>query len=155
MGDSVTVERDIAAPADDVWPLVSDVTRMRDFSPENVGCVWIGDRQEPVVGARFRGTNRNGKRAWKTVCTVTESDPGRLFAFEVRGVGMSVARWEFRLDPTDGGCRVVETWTDRRGRLMTWFGGPASGVRDRLAHNRAGMVTTLDKVAAAAESPPT
>jgi uncharacterized protein YndB with AHSA1/START domain len=151
MTDSVTVERDISAPPEIVWALVSDVTRMGDFSPENVGCEWMGDRDQPIVGARFRGTNRNGKKTWKTSCRVVRSEPSHLFAFEVKAAGFRVARWEYRLDPTGSGCRVAETWTDQRGKLVTWLGGPVSGVRDRAGHNRAGIETTLERVAAEAE----
>jgi uncharacterized protein YndB with AHSA1/START domain len=155
MSDSVTVERNIAAAPQAVWALVSDVTRMGEFSPENVGCEWIGDRHEPVVGARFRGTNRNGKRQWKTTCTVVQCEPARIFAFEVTAAGLRVARWEYRFDSTDGGgCRVTETWIDQRGKLATWLGGSVSGVRDREGHNRTGMVKTLERVAAAAEGRP-
>jgi hypothetical protein len=152
VGDSVTVTRDVGATPEVVWALVSDVTRMAEFSPENVGCEWIGPRHEPVVGARFRGTNRNGKRQWKTTCKVVLSEPARAFVFEVRGGGLRVARWEYRFDSTeDGGCRVAETWIDQRGRLVTWIGGYASGIHERKDHNRSGMVTTLDRLAAAAE----
>jgi uncharacterized protein YndB with AHSA1/START domain len=155
MSDSVTAQREIAATPEAVWALISDVTRMGEFSPENVGCEWIGDRREPVVGARFRGTNRNGKRQWKTACRVVQSEPARVFAFEVKAAGLRVARWEYRIDPTDGdGCRVAETWVDQRGKLVTWLGGPVSGVRNRADHNRTGIVTTLARVAAAAERPP-
>jgi uncharacterized protein YndB with AHSA1/START domain len=155
MSDSVTVERDIATPPEAVWALISDVTRMGDFSPENIGGEWIGDRREPVVGARFRGTNQNGKRRWKTVCTVVAAEPGRVFAFDVKAGGLRVARWEYRFDPTvDGGCGVTEMWTDHRGKLVTWLGGPVSGVRDRAAHNRAGIETTLERLAATAEGSP-
>jgi uncharacterized protein YndB with AHSA1/START domain len=152
MSENMTVERDISATPEAVWALISDVTRMGEFSPENVGCEWIGDQREPVVGARFRGTNRNGKRQWKTDCRVVQSEPARVFAFEVKAVGLSVARWEYRIEPNGGGgCRVAETWIDQRGKLATWLGGPVSGVRNRLDHNRAGIVTTLERVAAAAE----
>jgi len=155
MSDSVTVDRDIGAPPEAVWALISDVTRMGEFSPENVGCEWIGDLREPVAGARFRGTNRHGRRQWRTACRVVQSEPARVFAFEVKAAGMRVARWEYRFDPTDtGGCRVAETWIDQRGKLATWLGGPVSGVRNRAGHNRAGMVTTLERVAATAEGTP-
>jgi hypothetical protein len=74
-----------------------------------------------------------------------------VFAFEVKAVGLRVARWEYRFEPTgDGGCRVTERWTDQRGWLATRFGGPVSGVHDRSEHNRAGMEVTLDRLAAAA-----
>ncbi len=42
MTERVSVERVIAAPKDAVWALVADVTRMGEWSPETVGCAWIG-----------------------------------------------------------------------------------------------------------------
>ena len=151
MSEQVTVERDVAASPEALWAIISDVTRMGEFSPENVGCEWLGDRREPVVGARFRGTNQNGKRRWKTVCTVVTAEPGRVFAFDVKASGLRVARWEYRFAPGDKGCRMSETWTDQRGKIVAWMGKPVSGVGDRASHNRAGMETTLEKLAAAAE----
>ena len=155
MSDIVKVERETTASPDAVWALIADVTRMGEFSPENVGCEWIGAKHEPVVGARFRGTNQNGKRRWKTVCTVVTAEPGRAFVFEVKAGALRVARWEYGFAPTaSGGCRITETWTDQRGKLVTWMGKPVSGVRDRAGHNRAGIETTLERLAAAAEGAP-
>jgi uncharacterized protein YndB with AHSA1/START domain len=152
MGENVSVERVIAAPAGAVWALVADVTRMCEFSPENTRCDWLGNTKEPVVGAKFRGTNENGKKKWNTVATIVDAQPGRSFAFEVKAGPLGVARWAYRFDPTDsGGCRVTETWIDRRGFIVRTLGGPVSGVKDRADHNRAGMETTLERLAAAAE----
>ncbi len=151
MSETVSVERAVGAPADTVWALVADVTRMCEFSPENTRCEWIGGAKEPVVGAKFRGTNENGKKKWKTVATVVDAQPGRSFAFEVKAGPLGVARWEYRFDPTDTGCRVTETWIDQRGFVVRTLGGPVSGVADRAAHNRSGMETTLERLAAAAE----
>jgi hypothetical protein len=60
-----TVRRsvEVAAPADQVWQLISDLPGMGRFSPENTGGRWTrGDG--PVVGAVFRGTNARGRRRW-------------------------------------------------------------------------------------------
>ena len=131
---------------------MADVTRMGEWSPENVGAVWLGDEKAPVVGARFRGTNENGKRTWKTLCTVVDADPGKSFAFEVKAGPLGVARWEYRFESTgDRECRVTETWVDQRGKIVTFMGRPVSGVKDRAAHNRTGMETTLERLAATAE----
>lgn len=151
MGETVSVERAVAAPADAVWALVADVTRMCEFSPENTRCEWIGGAKEPVVGAKFRGTNENGKKKWNTVATIVDAQPGRSFAFVVKAGPLGVARWEYRFDPTANGCRVTETWIDQRGFVVRTLGGPVSGVADRAAHNRSGMETTLERLAAAAE----
>ncbi len=152
MTENVSVERAIAAAPDAVWALIADVTRMGEWSPENVGGEWIGDRREPVVGARFRGKNQNGKRRWKTMCTVVAADPGREFAFEVKASLLRVARWEYHVESADAGCRVTETWIDQRGRIVNWMGKPVSGVGDRATHNRAGMEAARERLGAAAEA---
>ncbi|MDQ1478086.1 MAG: hypothetical protein QOE62_3315 [Actinomycetota bacterium] len=155
MGENVSVERVVAAPADVVWAMIADVTRMCEFSPENTRCEWIGKTTEPVVGAKFRGTNENGKKKWNTVATIVDAQPGRSFAFVVKAGPFGVARWEYRFVPADGGgCRVTETWIDQRGIVGRTLGGPVSGVTDRADHNRAGMETTLERLAAAADKAP-
>ena len=73
MSDEVSVSRDIAAPAEKVWAMVADVTRMPEWSPENTGCTWRGGATGPTTGAKFRGSNRVGKRSWKTDAVVTAS----------------------------------------------------------------------------------
>jgi uncharacterized protein YndB with AHSA1/START domain len=150
--EHVSVEREIAASPDVVWSLISDVTRMGDWSPETTGCEWRKGATGPVEGARFRGRNQAGSRKWSTECVVTRAEPGRSFAFEVVVGPIDVAEWSYRIEPTAGGCRVEESWTDRRGWLAKKLGGVASGVDDRPDHNRRTMEQTLERLASAAES---
>jgi uncharacterized protein YndB with AHSA1/START domain len=149
----VEVEREITAPADRVWALVSDVQRMGEWSPEAVAGEWRGGANGPAVGARFRGRNQRGWRRWSTSCRVTTSEPGREFAFRVTSVGFGVAEWGYHLRPTDAGCAVVETWDDERGALIRVLGKLVTGVSDRASHNRDSMEQTLAALAAAAEGP--
>jgi uncharacterized protein YndB with AHSA1/START domain len=152
MTDQVSVTREIGAPAAQVWAMVSDVTRMGEWSPENEGGEWLHGASGPEPGARFRGTNRNGKKQWKTVATIVESQPGRVFSFRVTAPGLKVAEWRYEFEATAIGCRVTETWIDQRGVVVKTLGKPVSGVADRAGHNRAGMEQTLERLAAAAES---
>ena len=51
----------IDAPAERVWELVSDVTRIGEFSPETFEAEWLDGADRPRAGARFRGhVRRNG-----------------------------------------------------------------------------------------------
>jgi uncharacterized protein YndB with AHSA1/START domain len=150
--DPLTVQREIAAPADQVWAMVADVTRMHEWSPENESAVWLQGATGPAPGARFRGVNRNGRKKWNTVSTVVEAVPGQRFSFRVTAKGFRVSEWSYEFEPTPVGCRVTERWTDERGALVTTAGRVASGVADRATHNRAGMESTLDRLKAAAES---
>ena len=151
MSDEVTVQREMGASADTVYGLVSDVTRMGDWSPETTGCSWIKGASGAAVGARFKGNNAIGGKKWSTSCTVVSADPGRAFVFRVDVGPIKVAEWAYRIEPTADGCTVTETWTDLRGGLIKKLGKPVSGVSDRATHNRAGMETTLARLAAAAE----
>jgi uncharacterized protein YndB with AHSA1/START domain len=152
MADQVSVTREIAAPADQVWTMVSDLPRMGEWSPENEGATWLRGASGPVAGATFRGTNRNGKKTWSTDGTVVEVEPGRLFSFRTKAAGFKVAEWRYAFETTTTGCRVTETWIDQRGRLAKILGAPVSGVSDRATHNRASMEETLDRLKEAAES---
>lgn len=152
MTEPVSVSRDINAPAEQVWAMISDVTRMGEWSPEAVGATWLKGASGPTPGAKFKGSNQNGKKKWSTISTIVDADPGKAFSFRVTAVGLKVAEWRYAFEPTATGCRVTETWIDQRGKIVAQLGKPASGVGDRLTHNRAGMETTLERLAAAAES---
>ena len=56
--DEVTI--DVSAPPERVYGLISDITRMGEWSPECRRCEWIDGATGPAVGARFRGHNRLG-----------------------------------------------------------------------------------------------
>jgi hypothetical protein len=144
---------EVAAPADRVWQLVSDLPGMGSFSPENRGGRWV-QGSGPSVGSVFVGSNGRGARRWSTRCTVTRSEPGRSFAFDVASVGMPVARWSYELEPGGSGCRLSETWEDRRGGLMRRLGVLVTGVSDRAAFTATSIEHTLAQVKSAAEADP-
>src|SRR3954467_15899573 len=64
----------VDAPPETVYAVVSDVTRMGEWSPETVRCEWLGGATGPAVGAnsrgRTRGASRGGRRrrrwSWPT-----------------------------------------------------------------------------------------
>jgi len=150
---SIEVERQVAAEPERVWELISDVTRMGDWSPETTGAAWQGGATGPTVGAHFRGTNQHAAKKWSSDCVVVASEPGKRFAFESKVGPFKVARWTYEFAPADGGCRVVERWEDQRGKLITLVAPLATGVKDRVARNRETMTATLERLAQAAETP--
>jgi len=149
-----TVSRsiEVLAPAERVWNLVSDLRGMGEFSPENRGGRWVGAATGPQVGAVFRGQNGRGVRRWSTTSKVVRAVPGQAFAFEVSSLGRPVARWSYEIEPTESGCRLTESWQDRRDRLLVALGAAASGVTDRTAFTEASIEHTLQRVKAAAET---
>jgi hypothetical protein len=145
------VEETIAAPPAALYALVSDVTRMGEWSPETTSCRWLGGATGPEVGARFTGANRDGWRRWSTTCTVVAAEPGSRFAFDVSFGPFPVSQWAYDFVAQGDGCVVRETWTDRRQGWMVKLSPVAMGVRDRGEHNREGMRATLSALRRAAE----
>lgn len=152
MAETVTVEREIEAPPEKVWSLISDVERMGEWSPETESCEWVRQATAAESGACFKGHNRLGARKWTTSCVITDCEPGRSFGFLVKVGPFDVARWLYLLEPTDAGCRVLERWTERRNAVAKVVGRLATGVTDRAEHNRSGMEATLERLAEIAES---
>ena len=145
----VEVSRAINATPERVYELVSDLPRMGEWSPENVGGAWVGGATGPAVGARFKGKNRKGGKRWSTISTVVTAEPATDFAFDVSVKGFAVARWGYRMEAVDGGTRVTEYWDDHRNKVIAKLTGLALGIPDRAVHNTAGMEQTLEKLAAA------
>lgn len=133
-----------------MWALVSDLPRMGDYSPEAAGGSWV-DGTGPVAGAVFRGRNGRGLRRWSTRSTVVRCVPGREFAFEVSALGLVAAEWAYEVQPAGEGCRLTESWTDRRSGLMTALGRLVTGVPDRSAFTAQSIEQTLDRVKKRAE----
>ena len=149
-----TVSVDVAAPAEAVWALVSDLSRMGEWSPETTGVTWLDGATGPSVGARFRGTNRRGPRRWSTTCTIVACDPPTELAWDVTTVfGLPIAQWRYRIESvTETSCRLTESMTDHRTGVAKLLGNLATGVTDRTEHNRQGMQLTLERIKLTAES---
>ena len=91
---------DIAADADAVYRMVTDLPTMAEVAAETTSMEWVtSDIASP--GAKFKGTNSHGTKSWSTSCTVTDADPGRVFAFDVRSAVVPVAHWRYDIVPTD------------------------------------------------------
>jgi len=151
MTADVNVSREINAPAKQVWEMISDLPRMGEWSPENEGGVWLKGADGPVEGAKFRGTNRRGKRRWKTVATIVNAEPDRSLTFRTAVMGIPDSEWSYDIESTDGGCRVSESWTDRRPGWIKPLTQLVTGVGDRESHNRAGMEETLERLGTVAQ----
>lgn len=146
---------DIAAPPDVVYSLVSDITRMGEWSPECTGGRWLGGAGGPSPGARFRGTNKK-RFSWSTTARVVDALPGRRFAFDRdRPVFFGVMRWAYDLEPTAGGTHVTESFEQVRTAptiaLIAASLGTGVPWNEREAVNESNMRVTLDRLKATAE----
>lgn len=106
----------IAAPADQVWAMLADVTRMGEWSPECVRCQWMGGATRAAVGVRFRGWNRLPfVGTWTSVSTIVRCVPGTELAWVVGKDPVDPNTcWEYVLTRAGSGTTVVERYEMRR-----------------------------------------
>ncbi|MCB0973645.1 MAG: SRPBCC family protein [Actinobacteria bacterium] len=152
MGNFVEISRIIDADPDTLYAMVSDVTRMGEWSPETKRVEWIKGASAPVVGAHFRGVNQLGSKKWAIECVVTKAEPGKAFVFDATAGPLKFATWSYSFELQDGGTLVTESCQDRRGFFLNWVGSLISGVKDREARNKVNIADTLDALKAAAET---
>lgn len=159
LAESIAVQ----AAAEAVYALVADLPRMAEWSPECTRVTWTsadpaaglgagpgaGLAVGPGVGARFVGHNRVGVVRWFTFGRVVDAEPGRRFAFEITFGPIPVSLWAYDFAPTPDGCKVTESWTDRRPRALKRLFRPLFG--DRTPRNVHGIHTTLTRLRTAAE----
>ena len=141
----------IDADPDTVYALLTDLPTLAELGDEIATMEWRkGNSAQP--GAMFRGQNRNGGKKWTTTCTVTDADPGRVFAFDVRSLVVPVSHWRYDIEPVDGGCRVTERTWDRRPGWFSKVAPLATGVKDRAAANSEHIEATLRRLKEKAET---
>lgn len=146
-GAGVEVELGADQPPERIWDLVTDVTRIGEWSPECVGARWltaVGDR--PAAGDRFEGRNEFGGGSTTVECVVTEALRPRAFAFVVLdGDGQAGSIWRYQLRPAGAGTVITHTFTHGPGLTGMREGArrdPAAAER-RLETLRRNMTATL------------
>ena len=149
MHDQVTVHME--APPAKVWALVSDVTRIGEYSPETFEAEWLDGATGPAVGARFRGhVKRNGRGpVYWAECEVTDCVPNEAFGFAVGSAAKPVNTWKYELAPAGDGTDVTESFRlpDNLPTKLYWL--LAGWARGKT--NREGMRTTLERMKAELE----
>jgi hypothetical protein len=145
---------EIDARPDVVYGLITDLPTLTSLAEEPVAMEW---RKGSAVGsgAVFIGRNKNGGHRWTTKCTVTDAEPGRVFAFDVRYTAIPIARWQYDitdLGAAEGGCHVTESTWDRRPGWFRKIAPRATGVADRAAANAEHIRLTLQRLKQQAEA---
>jgi hypothetical protein len=144
---------EVAATPEILWTQIADPSQMPRWSPENTGAP-VGAGQPLVVGDVFHGTNKRGPARWTTRCTVTVSEPGKAFAFDVLAIGVKVPRlrgrianWSYTFEPAGDATLVTETWTDLRRGWPDWAAAGFDKVATRGSlfsdYQRRNIATTL------------
>jgi uncharacterized protein YndB with AHSA1/START domain len=127
----------IEAPIADVWELVSDVTRVGEWSGECRGCVWEDGSDAAARGARFRGRNRRGGLRWSRLNEVTDVEPPRRLEWRTvpRFPYPDSVQWVLSLEEAAGGTTVTESFeVVKIPKVMEWgIGVVMPAHRDRSA----------------------
>jgi hypothetical protein len=146
--DSIVINRS----PEDVYDLVTDISRMGAWSPVCKEC-WWDEGASATVGAWFTGRNVLPERTWETRSEVVAADRGKEFAFVVGG---TLTRWGYTFEAADGGTRVTETWNALPGILAMFkerFGdGADAQLEDRCQLARTGIPETLAAIKQTAEA---
>jgi hypothetical protein len=95
----------VSRTPEELHAMVSDVTRMGEWSPVCTGGWW--DDENRGVGAWFTGRNETPEKTWETRSQVVANEPGREFAFVVGG---DRTRWGYSFRPVEAGTEMTETW---------------------------------------------
>ncbi|MBH0120656.1 SRPBCC family protein [Rhodococcus sp. HM1] len=94
---------DISASPQQVWAVLADLPRMKEFSPQCRGMKVLGG---PVgVGTSTININRRGALVWPTTSKILTFEPGRELRFRVNE---NRTIWSFVLEPTETGTHVVQ-----------------------------------------------
>jgi Polyketide cyclase / dehydrase and lipid transport len=141
----------ISADAGTLYDMVSDLSRVGEWSPECEGVDWVDSTSTPVAGTRFVGHNAvgPGRRIRYSRCgRVLTADRAREFAFATEEGGREGTTWCYSFEPHPAGTRVVESY---RVEWIPWWARVIDVPLNRhkeLVHN---MRTTLANLKTAAE----
>lgn len=147
----------IAATPEAVWDLVTDVTRIGEFSPETFEGKWTRGSTGPQVGAHFAGhVKRNGVGpTYWSPCRVTVCEPpvdGRegVFEFSVGTDAVALNNWGYRVVAEGEGTRVTEYFRVEAALPMRAYWLLLGWARGKT--NEKGMRTTLERMKAVLEA---
>jgi hypothetical protein len=138
---------EIDAPPEAIYDLISDVTRMGEWSPECVRCEWLGAAGE--VGSTFKGHNRRGPARWSTVARVMVADRPKEFSFATLYRDEPSTRWTYRFTGA-GPTTVTESFDALKVPALIAF-AERYLLRNRQSQLEDGMAQTLARIKQAAE----
>jgi uncharacterized protein YndB with AHSA1/START domain len=146
-------EIEVAAPRDRVWAVLTDFSRMPEWSPELVRMTALR-RGGLRVGQQYLGINRRGPVVWPTRSVVCAVAPGSLVAWDTVSSG---ARWIYELtDATSGQDRTLVVHRRQVPRDLTLGSRLVAplllgGTPEHADELEAGMGTTLERLRAEVE----
>ena len=142
----------VARSPEVLYDMVSDVTRMGEWSPVCQAC-WWDDGDGPRAGAWFTGRNELPERTWETRSQVVAADRGREFAFEVNS---GWVRWGYTFTAVDSGTQVTESWEFLPAGIAGFHDRYGNGAEAQIANRteaaHQGIPATLSAIKKAAEA---
>jgi hypothetical protein len=140
----------VTASPEQVYAVVSDMTRMGELSPECTGVEWLDGATGARPGARFVGHNRGGPLAWSREGRIVSADPGAEFSFVTEWRGHDTTLWSYRLEATTTGTVVSESYEVRWSPWWLHLVDVVTFRRQGLARN---MAKTLGRLKERVENP--
>jgi len=149
-GNSISVERIINAPADQIFALIADAGKHSSFDGSGTVDHSTLASHPLTLGSKFgmsmRGRPESLFLPYRTTNTVIEFETDRRIAWKTTmgPLGLIGGRiWRYELEPADGGTLVRETWdvSSDRQRPMLKMGSMPRQTED-------GMRATLERIAA-------
>ena len=139
----------IAAPLEQVYEFITDVSKLSKLSPECIRAEW-NEGQSLGVGATFHGWNQAGDNAWDVDCEVCAVEPNKEFAFRAATdlLGENATLWRFVVEPTEGGTKVTESY---EAPILAIPDHPVAQIPGRAEALSEGMKATLQSLKAAIE----
>jgi hypothetical protein len=109
---SACVETVVPAPIEAVWSVLTDVTRVPEWSRECRRVEWLGGAIGAAPGARFRGTNKAGPWTWSRVNEVVVADEPHAFVWRTVSTLRfpDCTEWRVDLEDSGDGTRIVQSY---------------------------------------------
>ncbi|MBB2890618.1 SRPBCC family protein [Flexivirga oryzae] len=101
MPNNLEVSIEIGAPPAEVWRVVSDLSRMPEWSPQTRKTIIRGGPARQ--GSLMVNVNRKGVRVWATRSKVVAFEPDKRVAWKIKE---NHAIWSFDLEPIGDGTRT-------------------------------------------------
>ena len=142
----VSVERVIAAPAEEIFAVIADPHRHQDFDGSGTVREAKGVPQKLSLGSTF-GMSMRIVLPYSMVSKVVEYEENRRLAWQTvpayplagRVVGGRI--WRYELEPVEGGTLVRESWDISKEAALT-----KPVVRQAAEATRKNMTATLERL---------
>lgn len=106
------VDTVVPAPIEAVWTVLSDLTRVGEWSHECRRVEWLAGAAQAQPGARFRGTNKAGPLTWSRVNEVVLADRPTTLVWRTVPTRLypDSCEWTVELEQEEGGTRITQSY---------------------------------------------